>query len=107
MTRSRASSTPPSSTRSRSACRPKRPTTWTPISRLAADEGKTVRIPIDPLAGALPNAREEEFEGFLVRSLVHDAERELGLMLKRLIDIGGAAVGLVVLSPLPPRASPS
>ena len=71
-----------------------------PVARLAADEGKTVRIPLDAAGGLLPIAHEEEFEGFLVRSLVPDGERVLGLVVKRLIDIAGAAVGLVVLSPL-------
>ena len=71
-----------------------------PVARLAADEGKTVRIPVDPLDGALPNGREEEFEGMVVRSLVHDQQREFGLLVKRIIDIVGSAVGLVVLSPL-------
>ncbi len=71
-----------------------------PVIRLAADEGKTVRVPIDPLRGALPGASEEEFEGMVVRSLVHDGQREVGLALKRVIDLGGALVGLVVLSPL-------
>ena len=71
-----------------------------PIARLAADEGKTVRIAVDPLEGTLPNAREEEFDGFVVRSLVHDSHRELGFALKRMIDIGGAILGLLVLSPL-------
>jgi exopolysaccharide biosynthesis polyprenyl glycosylphosphotransferase len=72
----------------------------TPVIRLAADEGKTVRVPIDPLGGALAGASEEEFEGMVVRSIVHDGQRELGLAVKRLIDIGGALVGLVILSPL-------
>jgi len=71
-----------------------------PIASLAADEGKTVRIPVDPSEGAFRNAREEEFEGLLVRSLVHDGHREAGLVIKRLIDIVGAAVGLVILSPV-------
>jgi exopolysaccharide biosynthesis polyprenyl glycosylphosphotransferase len=70
------------------------------VASLAADEGKTVRIPVDPHEGALRNAREEEFEGLLVRSLVHDGHREAGLALKRLIDVVGAAVGLVILSPV-------
>ena len=35
-----------------------------------------------------------------MRSLVHDGQREAGLIMKRAIDIVGAAVGLVVLSPL-------
>jgi exopolysaccharide biosynthesis polyprenyl glycosylphosphotransferase len=71
-----------------------------PVASLAADEGKTVRIPIDMHEGAFINAREEEFEGLLIRSLVHDGQREVGLVIKRVIDIVGAAVGLVVLSPL-------
>ncbi len=71
-----------------------------PVSRLAADEGKTVRIPLDPGEDRLPSVRQEEFDGFVVRSLVRDDQHELGLVAKRLIDIAGAAVGLVVLSPL-------
>jgi exopolysaccharide biosynthesis polyprenyl glycosylphosphotransferase len=71
-----------------------------PIASLAADEGKTVRIPVDPSDGSVRNAREEEFEGLLVRSLIHDGHREAGLIIKRLIDIAGAAFGLVVLSPV-------
>jgi len=70
------------------------------IAALAAEEGKTVRIPVDPHAGAILNAREEEFEGMLVRSLVHDGHREVGLVIKRVIDIVAATAGLIVLSPL-------
>ncbi len=71
-----------------------------PVTRLVADEGKVVRVPIDPVGLPLPNAREEEFEGFVVRSLVFDQEHELSLAAKRLMDIAGSLVGLVVLSPL-------
>ena len=46
------------------------------------------------------NAREEEFEGLLIRSLVHDGQREVGLAIKRVVDILGSALGLIVLSPL-------
>ncbi|MBF6558006.1 MAG: sugar transferase [Acidimicrobiales bacterium] len=71
-----------------------------PVTRLAADEGKTVRIPLERVAQKVSIAHEEEFEGFLVGSLVRNGQGELGLVAKRLIDIAGAAVGLVVLSPL-------
>jgi exopolysaccharide biosynthesis polyprenyl glycosylphosphotransferase len=71
-----------------------------PVASLAASEGKAVRIPVDQHEGALLNAREEEFEGLLIRSLVYDGGREAGLVVKRLVDIVGSAVGLVVLSPL-------
>jgi exopolysaccharide biosynthesis polyprenyl glycosylphosphotransferase len=71
-----------------------------PITGLAAGEGKTVRIPLDPVEDLLPNAHREEFEGLLIRSLVHDGHREVGLIVKRVIDIAGALAGLVVLSPI-------
>lgn len=71
-----------------------------PLTGLAAGEGKTVRIPVDPVEEVLPSAVQEEFDGFIVRSLIHDGQREAGLLLKRLLDIAGALVGLVLLSPL-------
>ncbi len=36
----------------------------------------------------------------VIRSLAHDGQRELGFAVKRLIDLGGAMIGLVLLSPL-------
>jgi exopolysaccharide biosynthesis polyprenyl glycosylphosphotransferase len=71
-----------------------------PITRLAADEGKTVRIPLDQIAERQASLKHEEFDGFLVRSVVSDHQHEVGLIAKRLIDITGAIVGLVALSPL-------
>lgn len=83
------------------ACLPRESAAYLePVASLAADEGKTVRIPVDLHEGALLNAREEEFEGLLIRSLVHDGHREVGLAIKRVIDIIGAGVGLIILSPL-------
>ena len=71
-----------------------------PVARLAADEGKVVRVPIDPISLPLPDAIEEEFEGFIVRSLAFDQEHELGLAVKRAVDVGGSLVGLVAMSPI-------
>jgi len=71
-----------------------------PVTRLAADEGKVVRVPVDPIGLPLPNAREEEFEGFIVRSLVFDQEHELGLAAKRLMDVAGSLLAFVLLSPI-------
>ena len=70
------------------------------LIQLATDEGKTVRIPLDPIEWLNPSSHQEEFEGFLVRSVVRDDQRALGLLVKRLIDIAGAIGGLVLLSPL-------
>ena len=71
-----------------------------PITGLAAGEGKTVRVAVDPVEELLPGAVQEEFDGFVVRSIVNDGHREVGLIIKRIIDIVGATFGLVVLSPL-------
>jgi exopolysaccharide biosynthesis polyprenyl glycosylphosphotransferase len=71
-----------------------------PITGVAADEGKTVRIPTAPVDEILPSALREEFDGFLVRSLIHDGQREVGLLVKRALDIGCAGIGLVLLSPV-------
>ena len=71
-----------------------------PITGLAAGEGKTVRIPVNPVEEVLPSAIQEEFDGFLVRSLVHDGQRDAGLIVKRAIDILGSTVGLIMLSPV-------
>jgi exopolysaccharide biosynthesis polyprenyl glycosylphosphotransferase len=71
-----------------------------PLTGLAAGEGKTVRVPVDPVEEIMPGAIQEEFDGFVVRSLVHSGQREVGLIVKRAMDIVGASLGLVVLSPL-------
>ena len=71
-----------------------------PIIAMAADEGKTVRVPSDPEQEVLSYAVREEFEGFLVRSVVHDTQREAELAMKRILDIVGAIVALVLLSPV-------
>ena len=71
-----------------------------PIITIAADEGKTVRIPRDPMEGLLAGALQEEFDAFVVQSVVHDGQRELERALKRVIDVVGASVLLVLLSPL-------
>jgi exopolysaccharide biosynthesis polyprenyl glycosylphosphotransferase len=71
-----------------------------PIIAMAADEGKTVRVPSDPDQEVLSFAVQEEFDGFLVRSVVHDTQREVELAIKRMLDIAGASVALLALSPL-------
>jgi exopolysaccharide biosynthesis polyprenyl glycosylphosphotransferase len=71
-----------------------------PITGVAANEGKTVRIPMAPVEEILPSALREEFDGFLVRSLIHDGQREVGLLVKRALDVACASTGLILLSPL-------
>ena len=71
-----------------------------PIIAVAADEGKTVRVPRDPEEGVLSGSLQEEFEGFLVRSVIHDGQRDLGLAIKRVVDVLLATATAVALSPI-------
>jgi exopolysaccharide biosynthesis polyprenyl glycosylphosphotransferase len=71
-----------------------------PIVSVAAEEGKTVRVPSDPQDELLGHALVEDFDGLVVRSVIHDGHRDLELALKRVLDIVGATLALVVLSPL-------
>src|SRR5664279_680398 len=46
-----------------------------PMVRIAADEGKIVRVPYQPAIVSLPDARTEAFEDLLVRSYVNGPQR--------------------------------
>lgn len=82
-------------------CLPESASQWLePIIGLAAGEGKTIRVAVDPVDERIPGAVEEEFDRFLIRSIVNDGHREVGLIFKRLMDIFGATIGLLILSPL-------
>jgi exopolysaccharide biosynthesis polyprenyl glycosylphosphotransferase len=70
------------------------------ISQLCEQEGKIVRIPIDVLDRAISTGKVEELDGTPVFSLVAGPDRALALATKRLIDIGVAALVLLLLSPL-------
>jgi exopolysaccharide biosynthesis polyprenyl glycosylphosphotransferase len=71
-----------------------------PITRLCEDEGRIVRIPLDGAAPTLTGGRAEDFDGIVVLSLVRGPDHAAALVLKRLLDVAGAAVGLLVLSPV-------
>lgn len=71
-----------------------------PIIRLAADEGKHVRVPSTAPPRPLLDLQTEELEGMFVRSYVHGPTRMLSLAVKRAMDVAGAAVGLVLISPV-------
>jgi len=70
-----------------------------PITQLCASEGKIVRIPAEG-GPTVMGGYVEEFEGMNVVSLVYGPDRALSLLVKRLLDVGVAAVGLLLTSPL-------
>jgi exopolysaccharide biosynthesis polyprenyl glycosylphosphotransferase len=71
-----------------------------PIARLAEEEGKIVRIPIDDLPINLAGGRVEVFDRGRVLSLVYGPDRVLSLMVKRLMDLSAGALALTVLLPV-------
>ena len=81
-------------------CVSERATDWvTPLVRLAADEGKHVRVPTRLPARSLDH-QTEELDGMVVRSYVHGPARFLSLMVKRVVDIAGSVAGMILLSPI-------
>ena len=70
------------------------------ITRLCEEEGKIVRIPLEGVPVSLPGGRIEDFDRGKVLSLVYGPDRIVGLIVKRLLDIGLAAAALLLLSPL-------
>ena len=70
------------------------------LSAMSMAEGKTVRIPTELPGHLLSAGHVEDLDGRPVVSLVSGPDRTFALAVKRLIDIGGATLGLIVLSPL-------
>lgn len=70
------------------------------VVSMAAEEGKTVRVPRDADEDVLQGALTEDLDGFRVLSVVHDGQREVERALKRLVDLAGASAALLLLSPL-------
>jgi exopolysaccharide biosynthesis polyprenyl glycosylphosphotransferase len=70
------------------------------IVAIAADEGKTVRVPVAPEQEVISVAVTEDFEGFVVKSVIHDSQRDVELVIKRVVDLVLGSVAFVVLSPV-------
>jgi exopolysaccharide biosynthesis polyprenyl glycosylphosphotransferase len=66
----------------------------------AEDEGKIVRIPMGLADRAFTRGLLEDLDGMPVYSIVAGPDRLLELGVKRALDIVGALVGLIVLSPV-------
>lgn len=70
------------------------------LTRICAEEGRVVRIPSTDDPPRIAGASIESFDGLTIQSVVYGPDRALGLISKRLIDLVGAGLALVVLSPL-------
>jgi exopolysaccharide biosynthesis polyprenyl glycosylphosphotransferase len=67
---------------------------------VSMSEGKTVRIPTELPARVVSAAHVEDLDGRPVVTLVSGPDNTVSLAAKRLIDVAGATLGLVILSPL-------
>jgi exopolysaccharide biosynthesis polyprenyl glycosylphosphotransferase len=63
-------------------------------------EGKVIRMPLAPIERAFSAGRLETIDGVGVYSLANGPDRAMALALKRLLDLVGAALLMVALSPL-------
>jgi exopolysaccharide biosynthesis polyprenyl glycosylphosphotransferase len=70
------------------------------IAALCEEEGKIVRVPVDILDRAFAAGRVEELDGVPVYSMISGPDRIAALVVKRAVDFGVAALGLVLLAPL-------
>jgi exopolysaccharide biosynthesis polyprenyl glycosylphosphotransferase len=70
------------------------------IAHLCEEEGKIVRVPVDMLDRAFSAGRIEELDGTPVYSIVSGPDRAAALLIKRVVDLVVAGIGLVLLSPV-------
>jgi exopolysaccharide biosynthesis polyprenyl glycosylphosphotransferase len=70
------------------------------IASVCEEEGKIVRIPMDSLDRTISTGRVEDLDGTPVFSLVSGPDRAVALAVKRTVDLVGAVLGLIVLSPI-------
>ena len=70
------------------------------VTALAEAQGKIIRIPVALAHSPTFFGRAEELDGMPVVSLVPGPDRAVQLAVKRVLDIVGAVVGLVVTSPI-------
>jgi exopolysaccharide biosynthesis polyprenyl glycosylphosphotransferase len=67
---------------------------------LCEQEGKVVRMPVAPVERMLTTGTLESIDGVAVYSLANGPDRAVGLFVKRLLDIVGAAFLMVAVSPV-------
>ena len=67
---------------------------------LCEQEGKVVRIPVAPVERVLTRGRLESVDGVGVYSIANGTDRVFGLIVKRIVDLVGATLAIVLLSPV-------
>jgi lipopolysaccharide/colanic/teichoic acid biosynthesis glycosyltransferase len=78
------------------------PADWSyvePATRICEEEGKIVRVSIQPLGGLLSGGAFEELGGLPIVTYLYGPDRSIGLAVKRLSDIAVSGACLILLSP--------
>jgi len=69
-------------------------------AHLCQQGGKVVRIPAAPVDRVLSLGRVENLDGVGVSSLANGPDRAIGLLTKRLLDVVGSAIAMILLAPV-------
>jgi exopolysaccharide biosynthesis polyprenyl glycosylphosphotransferase len=70
------------------------------VALLCEQEGKVVRIPVAPMGRLLSTGVVESIDGVGVFSMANGPDRAISLALKRVVDVVGAGILMIVLSPV-------
>ena len=71
-----------------------------PATRICEEEGRIVRVSIQPLGGLLTGGMFEQVVGVPIVTFLYGPDRVIGMALKRLFDIVVSGAALIFLSPL-------
>jgi exopolysaccharide biosynthesis polyprenyl glycosylphosphotransferase len=71
-----------------------------PAVALCQEEGKRLRVVLRPGLGTVSGGRVETVGGREILTISNGPDRLIGLTIKRMLDVVGSAVALVLLSPL-------
>jgi len=71
-----------------------------PVVALCQEEGKRLRVVLRPGLGTVSGGRVETVGGREILTISNGPDRLIGLAVKRVVDVVGASVALVLLSPL-------
>ncbi len=71
-----------------------------PVTRICQEEGKLVRVSIEPLGGVLTGGYFEEVGGLPIVTFLYGPDRLMGMLAKRAFDIVVSTLLLAMLSPV-------
>jgi exopolysaccharide biosynthesis polyprenyl glycosylphosphotransferase len=71
-----------------------------PATRICEEQGKIVRVSLEPIGGVLQGGKFEEVGDTAVVSFLYGPDRFVSMLFKRIFDIGASLLLLFLLSPI-------